>query len=143
MELNKDRGPIYSRYDRDRSDNYSPVTDYAAPPRTTEEIEFILAHKITPTEAEPGDMRPGASHRYQEGTTPLPAFLQLLSNSMTPRAPNQAASLQNRGQQQTPWTYQNRNARKNQVQSKAALVGIIIWVLFIIVSMLIISFFGR
>jgi hypothetical protein len=136
MELNKERGPIYSRYDRDRSDNYSAVIDYAAPPRTSEEIEFILAHKITPTEADPGDMRPGTSRRYEEGTTPLPAFLQLLSNSMTQRTPNQAASLQSRGQQQTPWAYQNRNARKNQALSKAALVGIIFWVLFMLVSML-------
>lgn len=136
MELNKERGPIYSRYDRDRSDNYSAVIDYAAPPRTREEIEFILAHKITPTEADPGDMWPGTSRRYEEGAASLPAFLQLLSNSMAQRAPNQAASLQNREQQQTPWAYHNRNARKNQALSKAALVGIIFWVLFMFLSML-------
>ncbi|MCX6084799.1 MAG: hypothetical protein NT102_07560 [Caldiserica bacterium] len=124
MELNKERGPIYSRYDRDRSDNYSAVIDFAAPPRTSEEIAFILAHKITPTEADPGDMRSGATNRYQQAETPVPAFLQLLSNSMGQRTQGQGGRLQ------------NRNARKNQVQSKAALIGIIVWVLFILVSML-------
>ena len=94
MELNKERGPIYSRYDRDKSDNYKTVIDYAAPPRTSEEIEFMLAHKITPTEAEPGDMQPRAGQRYQQGTAPLPAFLQSLSDSMTQRTSNQAGGLQ-------------------------------------------------
>ncbi len=60
MELNKDRGPIYSNYDRDRSRDYSPVIDYAAPPRSREEMEFMLAHKIAPDVAELGDMRPAA-----------------------------------------------------------------------------------
>jgi len=129
MELNKEQGPIYSRYDRDRSVNYSAVVDYAAPPLTREEMEFILAHKITPTEAEPGDMRTGAN-RYQQAETPLPAFLQLLTNSMAQRTPGQTASLL------------NRNARKTQAQSKAALVGIIIWVVFIIISMLM-TFFAK
>jgi hypothetical protein len=124
VELNKDRGPIYSRYDRDRSQNYSPVTDYAAPPRTSEEMEFILAHKITPTEADPNDMRPGTRRMYQEGTTPLPTFLQSLSDSMAQRTSGQAGNVQ------------NRNARKNQRQSKAALVGIIIWVLIMLASLL-------
>jgi hypothetical protein len=124
VELNKDRGPIYSRYDRDRSQNYSPVTDYAAPPRTSEEMEFILAHKITPTEADPNDMRPGTSRRYQKGTTPLPTFLQSLSDSMAQRTSGQAGNVQ------------NQNARKNQRQSKAALVGIIIWVLIMLASLL-------
>ena len=124
MELNKDRGPIYSRYDRDRSQTYSPVTDYAAPPRTSEEMEFILAHKITPNQADPNDMRPGANRMYQEGTRPLPTFLQSLSDSMAQRTSGQAGNLQ------------NRNARKNQRQSKAALVGIIIWVLIMLASLL-------
>ena len=129
MELNKEQGPIYSRYDRDRSVNYSAVVDYAAPPLTREEMEFMMAHKITPTEAEPGDMRTGAN-RYQQAETPLPAFLQLLTNSMAQRTPGQTASLL------------NRNARKTQAQSKAALVGIIIWVVFIIISMLM-TFFAK
>jgi hypothetical protein len=124
MELNKERGPIYSRYDRDRPGNYSAVIDYAAPPRTSEELEFMLAHKITPTEADPNDMRPGFSHRYQEAEAPLPSFLQSLSNSTAQRTSGQAGNLQ------------DRNARKKQAQSKAALVGIIIWVLFMLASLL-------
>jgi hypothetical protein len=124
MELNKERGPIYSRYDRDRPGNYSAVIDYAAPPRTSEELEFMLAHKITPTEADPNDMRPGVTNRYQEGTAPLPTFLQSLSNSMAQRTSGQAGNLQ------------DRNARKKQAQSKVALVGIIIWVLFMLASLL-------
>jgi hypothetical protein len=124
VELNKDRGPIYSRYDRDRSDNYSAVIDYAAPPRTSEEIAFILAHKITPNQADPNDMRPGAANRYQQAETPLPSFLQSLSNSMAQRTSGQAGNLQ------------DRNARKKQAQSKAALIGIVIWVLFMLASLL-------
>ncbi len=142
MELNKERGPIYSRYDRDKSDNYKTVIDYAAPPRSSEEIEFMLAHKITPTEAEPGDMQPRAGQRYQPGTAPLPAFLQSLSDSMTQRTSNQAGGLQDPGQERTPWAYQNRNTRKNQTQSKAAMIGIIIWALFLLISMLT-GIFGR
>jgi len=130
MELNKEQGPIYSRYDRDRSVNYSAVVDYAAPLLTREELEFMMAHKITPTEAEPGDMRTGTANRYQQAETPLPAFLQLLANSMAQRTPSQSASLL------------NRNARKNQAQSRGAMVGIIIWVIFIIISMLM-TFFAK
>jgi hypothetical protein len=130
VELNKERGPIYSRYDRDRPENYSAVIDYAAPPRTSEEIQFMLAHKIAPNEADPNDMRPGVANTYQQAETPLPSFLQLLSNSMAQRTSGQAGNLQ------------NRSSHKNQAQSKAALVGIIIWVLFIIISMLI-TFFGK
>ena len=136
MELNKERGPIYSNYDRDQPGNYSAVIDYAAPPRTAEEIQFMLAHKITPTKADPNDMRPAPGRTYQPGTAPLPAFLQSLSDSMAQRTQGQAGDLQSPGQQQTSWAYQNRNVRKNQSQSKAALIGIIIWVLFMLVSML-------
>lgn len=135
MELNKDRGPISSRYDRDRSNDYSPVKDFADHGRSDEEMAFLIAHKITPTEADPEDMRRGGGQGYQEGVSPLPAFLQSLSNSMAQRTSDQGASVQN-DEQQKPWSYQNRNARKNQAQSKAALVGIIIWVLFILASLL-------
>jgi hypothetical protein len=142
VELNKERGPIYSRYDRDRSDNYSAVIDYAAPPRTSEEIEFMLAHKITPTEADPGDMRPGANHRYQEAAAPLPAFLQSLSNSMAQRTAGQSVDGQNKANQAPYWASQRWNAQRPEAQRRAALVGVVIWVLFIIVSMLI-SFFRK
>lgn len=136
MELNKERGPIYSRYDRDRPENYSAVIDYAAPPRTSEELAFMLAHKITPTEVDPNDMRSGAANSYQQAEAPVPSFLQSLSNSMAQRTQGQDGNFQNPAQQQTSGVYQNRNARKNQPQSKAAMVGIIIWVIFIIFSML-------
>ena len=48
---------------------------------------------------------------------------------MAQRTSGQAGSLQSPA-------YQNRNARKNQALSKAALVGIIFWVLFMFLSML-------
>jgi hypothetical protein len=130
MELNKEQGPIYSRYDRDLSANYSAVIDYAAPPRTREEIEFMMAHKIAPGVAEPGDIRPGTANRYRQAEMPLPAFLQSLSNSMAQRTSGQAGNLQ------------DRSARRNQAQSKGAMVGIIIWVIFIIISMLM-TFFAK
>ena len=136
MELDKERGPIYSRYDRDRPGNYSAVIDYAAPPRTSEEIEFMLAHKITPTEADPGDMRTSATNRYQEAEVPLPAFLQSLSNSMAQRTAGQSVDGQNKANQAQYWAGQRRNTTRTEAQSKAALVGIIIWVLFILLFLL-------
>lgn len=142
MELDKDRGPIYSRYDRDRSQNYSPVIDYAAPPRTSEEMEFILAHKITPTEADPGDMRTSATNRYQEAEVPLPAFLQSLSNSMAQRTAGQFVDGQNKANQASYWPGQRRNTERTVAQRRAALVGVVIWFLFIIVSMLM-NFFRK
>jgi hypothetical protein len=130
MELNKEQGPIYSRYDRDLSVNYSAVIDYAAPPRTREEIDFMMAHKITPTEVDPGDMRTSTANRYRQAEMPLPAFLQSLSNSMAQRTSGQAGNLQ------------DRSGRRNQAQSKGAMVGIVIWVIFIIISMLM-TFFAK
>jgi len=142
MELNKERGPIYSRYDRDRPGNYSAVIDYAAPARTSEELEFMLAHKITPTEAEPGDMQPSTANRYQQAEAPLPAFLQLLTNSMAQRTPSQAASLQSRTPSRVSWAGRRRHTQQTEAQRRVALVGVIIWVLFILVAMLM-SLFGR
>jgi len=136
MELDKERGPIYSRYDRDRPGNYSAVIDYAAPPRTSEEIEFMLVHKITPTEADPGDMRTSATNRYQEAEVPLPAFLQSLSNSMAQWTAGQSGDGQNKANQAPYWAGQRRNTTRTEAQSKAALVGIIIWVLFILLFLL-------
>jgi len=136
MELDKERGPIYSRYDRDRPGNYSAVIDYAAPPRTSEEIEFMLVHKITPTEADPGDMRTSATNRYQEAEVSLPAFLQSLSNSMAQWTAGQSGDGQNKANQAPYWAGQRRNTTRTEAQSKAALVGIIIWVLFILLFLL-------
>ncbi|HEY5001464.1 MAG TPA: hypothetical protein VII15_06470 [Candidatus Cryosericum sp.] len=142
VELDKEKGPIYSRYDRDRSDNYSAVIDYAAPPRTSEEIQFMLAHKIAPNEADPNDMRPGTSRTYQEGTTTLPTFLQALNASMAQRTAGQSVDGQNKANQGPYWASQRWNAQRTEAQRRAALVGVVIWVLFIIVAMLI-SFFGK
>jgi hypothetical protein len=142
VELNKERGPIYSRYDRDRPGNYSAVVDYAAPPRTSEEIAFILAHKITPNQADPGDMQTGTNNRYQQAGVPLPAFLQSLSNSMAQRAPNRDGNLQSRTPSQVSWAGRRGNTQQTEAQKRVALVGVIIWVVFILVAMLM-SVFGR
>jgi len=136
VELDKEKGPIYSRYDRDRPENYSAVVDYAAPPRTSEEIQFMLAHKITPNQADPNDMRPGSSRTYQEGTTTLPTFLQALNASMSQRTAGQSADGQNKANQAPYWAGQRGHTRRTEALSKAALVGIIFWVLFMFLSML-------
>jgi hypothetical protein len=114
MELNKEKGPIYSRYDRDRPGNYSAVVDYAAPPRSNDEIQFMLAHKITPNQADPNDMRPSSNRMVQDGTTPTP----------------------NRVDQTSSWSGQRQGAKRTPTQNRAALIGVIIWFLFIIISML-------
>ena len=136
MELDKEKGPIYSRYDRDRPENYSAVVDYAAPPRTSDEIQFMLAHKITPNQADPNDMRPGSSRTYQEGMTTLPTFLQALNASMSQRTAGQSADGQNEANQASYWPGRRRNTKRTPAQNRAALVGVIIWFIFIIFSML-------
>jgi hypothetical protein len=136
MELDKEKGPIYSRYDRDRRENYSAVVDYAAPPRTSDEIQFMLAHKITPNQADPNDMRPGSSRTYQEGTTTLPTFLQALNASMAQRTAGQSVDGQNKTDQASSWSGQRQGAKRTPAQNRAALVGVIIWFLFIVASML-------
>ena len=136
MELDKEKGPIYSRYDRDRPENYSAVVDYAAPPRTSDEIQFMLAHKITPNQADPNDMRPGSSRTYQEGTTTLPTFLQALNASMAQRTAGQSVDGQNKTDQASSWPGQRQSTRRTPTQNRAALVGVIIWFLFIVASML-------
>jgi len=136
MELDKEKGPIYSRYDRDRPENYSAVVDYAAPPRTSEEIQFMLAHKITPNQADPNDMRPSSSRTYQEGTTTLPTFLQALNASMAQRTAGQSVDGQNKTDQASSWSGQRQGTKRTPAQNRAALVGVIIWFLFIIFSML-------
>ncbi len=136
MELDKEKGPIYSRYDRDRPGNYSAVIDYAAPPRTSDEIQFMLAHKITPNQADPNDMRPGSSRTYQEGTTTLPTFLQALNASMAQRTAGQSVDGQNQTDQASSWSGQRQGTRRTPAQNRAALVGVIIWFLFIVASML-------
>jgi len=136
MGLNKETGPIYSRYDRDQPENYSPVVDYAAPPRTSDEIQFMLAHKITPNQANPNDMRPGSSRTYQEGTTTLPTFLQTLNASMAQRTAGQSVDGQNKTDQASYWPGQRRNTKRTPAQNRAALVGVIIWFIFIVASML-------
>ena len=142
MELNKEKGPIYSRYDRDRPENYSAVVDYAAPPRTSDEIQFMLAHKITPNQADPNDMRPSASQTYQEGATTSPTFLQALNASMAQRTAGQSVDGQNKANQASYWPGQRRNTERTVAQRRAALVGVVIWFLFIIVSMLM-NFFRK
>jgi len=120
MELHKEKGPIYSRYDRDRPENYSAVVDYAAPPRTSEEIQFMLAHKITPNQADPNDMRPGSSRTYQEGTTTLPTFLQTLNASMAQRTAGQSVDGQNKTDQASSWSGQRQGTRRTPAQNRAA-----------------------
>jgi len=136
VELDKEKGPIYSRYDRDRPENYSAVVDYAVPPRTSDEIQFMLAHKITPNQADPNDMRPSASQTYQEGATTSPTFLQALNASMAQRTAGQSVDGQNKANQASSWPGQRRNTKRTPAQNRAALVGVIIWFLFIVASML-------
>ncbi|MHB8107321.1 MAG: hypothetical protein ACYDH4_07830 [Candidatus Cryosericum sp.] len=114
MELTKEKGPIYSRYDHERPGTYSAVVDYAAPPRRNDDIQFILAHKISPGHADPNDMRPTPNRMVQEDTTSAPA----------------------KADQPSSWPGQRRSANRTPAQNRAALVGVIIWFLFIIISML-------
>ncbi len=142
MELNKDKGPIYSNYDRDRADNYSAVVDYADRGHSDDEMAFMMAHKITPNQADPAEMRRSSvsTQQVQSGMTPLPPFLQVLTNAMSQQTVGQSGDGQNKVNQavnQAPyWAGQRRNAVRTEAQRRAAMVGVIIWVLFILLSIL-------
>ncbi|MHB8071920.1 MAG: hypothetical protein ACYDHF_08250 [Candidatus Cryosericum sp.] len=135
MLFGKDRGPIYSHYDMDRPGNVDPVVDFASKGWSQEDMAFLLAHKIAPGQAEASDMMGAGIRTRQEESSSLRAFLQLLAPS-TQTGLNQSESSLSRGQQSTSSFFQQRNPRRTQSQSKAALVGIIIWFLFILISLL-------
>ncbi len=142
MLLGKDRGPIYSRWDMDRPGNRSPVTDYADHGRSEDEIAFILAHKITPAEVEPGDIPSGGMRARTHDSASLQSFLQLLSPSQTQGSPTDTGGIAGQSRQTSPWTAPRRNTRQTQAQSRAALIGIIIWILFILLS-IVMSVLGK
>ena len=112
MLFGKDRGPIYSRYDIDRPGCVNPVVDYAAPARSRDDIEFITAHKITPTLAEPSDVRPGTVYSGIGHTASLRSLVK------SPQFPPSTGTA---------------NMRR---QSRAVLAAVILWILFILLSML-------
>ncbi len=131
MLFGKDRGPIYSRYDMDRPGNVDPVVDYASQGQSQEDTAFLAAHKITPGQVEPGDI-PAAPRTRQEESASLRAFLQLLAPSTAQTSGEQGETSLNRGQQTTSSFYQHRNPRRNQTQNRAVLIGVIIWLLFLL-----------
>lgn len=139
MELHKERGPIYSRYDRDRPGNYSAVIDYAAPPRSTEEIQFMLAHKIAPNQTDPGDMLPGVGRMSPESTAALPTFMQAL---LAQRAADQSAANRSMAKQDISWAGSRGHQPRTEAQKRMATIGVIIWAIFILLAMLM-SFFGK
>ena len=95
----------------------------------------MLAHNITPNQADPNYMRPGSSRTYQEGTTMLPTFLQTLNASMAQRTAGQSDG-QNKANHAPYWSGQRQGTKRTPAQNRAALVGVIIWFLFIVASML-------
>jgi len=142
MLFGKDRGPIYSHYDMDRPGNVDPVVDYASHGWSQEDMAFLLAHKITPGRAESSDMMGASMGPKQQDSASLRAFLQLLAPSTVHNGAGLDQTSANNSQQSASWSSQRRNTRKTQAQSKATLAGIIIWFLFILISMLM-SALGR
>lgn len=142
MLFGKDRGPIYSHYDMDRPGNVDPVVDYASRGWSQEDMAFLVAHKITPGRAEVSDMMGTSMGQKQQDLTSLRSFLQLLAPSTTQSGAGLDQTSAHNSQQSASWSGQRRNTRKTQAQSKAALAGIIIWFLFILISMLM-SALGR
>lgn len=121
MLFGKDRGPIYSRYDIDRPGCVNPVIDYAAPGRSRDDIEFITAHKITPTLAEPGDVRPGTAYSGIGHTASLRSLMKSSQSQANQTGGRFAPSAG------------TANMRR---QSRAVLAAVILWILFILLSML-------
>jgi hypothetical protein len=136
MLFGKDRGPIYSHYDMDRPGNVDPVVDYASHGWSQEDMAFLLAHKITPGHAEASDMMGASISAKQQDSASLRSFLQLLAPTSAQTGAGLDQTAANNSQQSASWSSQRRNARKTPAQNKAALAGIIIWFLFILISML-------
>ena len=137
MEVNKDKGPIFSRYDNDQTVNYSPVAERIKPPLSAEEAEFILAHKL-----DVPDARRGLS-RFQSRTVLEPEAASLSQapalrdfGSSTERA--QARHVQSASGSAA----QRRSGPQTRAQQNAVTIGILIWILLILFSVLM-SFFGR
>ena len=135
MLFGKDRGPIYSHYDMDRPGNVDPVVDYASHGWSKEDMAFLTAHKITPGVAEAGDI-PVAGRAGQQESAALRSFLQMLAPSATQTGAGLDQTSANNSRQPASWSNQHHNTRRTQAQSRAALAGIIIWFLFILLSML-------
>ena len=136
MLLGKDRGPIYSHYDIDRPGNVDPVRDFASHGWSQEDMAFLLSHKITPGHPEAADMMGATMSRQQQESASLRSFLQMLAPSTTQTGAGLDQTSTGTGRLSTAWPNQHRNAKRTQAQSRAALAGIIIWFLFILLSML-------
>lgn len=126
MELTDKKGPIYSKSPLDRPGNRNSVIDYADHGRSREEMEFILAHKITPGIAEPDDMR---------RSTAVSVAPQSTSPSDS-AAPSGRPAQSSPGQWSSAWTPRYSRRQKTSSQQHAALIGIIIWILFMLFSMI-------
>ncbi|MGB9666876.1 MAG: hypothetical protein ACPL2N_06165 [Candidatus Cryosericum sp.] len=137
MELYKERGPIYSRYDDDHSDNYQVVVDYAAPPRSREEREFITAHNIRSYDLRPGSGRAGAAPKA--GTSTLSTYMQAM---MAQRAADQSAANRSMAKQDISWAGSRGHEPRTEAQKRMATIGVIIWAIFILLAMLM-GIFGR
>jgi len=133
MEFNKDKGPIFSRYDNDQTVNYSPVAERIKPPLSAEEAEFILAHKL-----DVPDARRGLS-RFENRTVLEPEAASLSQAPALRDFGSTAGRPQARG---VPSAALERNRPQTRAQQNAVTVGILIWILFILLSILM-SFFGR
>lgn len=136
MLFGKDRGPIYSHYDMDRPGNVDPVVDYATHGWSQEDMAFLLSHKITPGHEEPSDLMGRGMSRQQQESASLRSFLQALAPPATQTGAGLDQTPTGPGRQSATWSSQHRNAKRTQAQSRAALAGIIIWFLFILLSML-------
>jgi hypothetical protein len=139
MELNKERGPIYSRYDRDRSDNYKVVIDYAAPRRSREETEFMTAHNMPSNDIMPGSSWGSARRVSQSSSAAGSAFMQSM---LAQRAANQVASDQSMAKQDISWAGQHGRTPRTDAQRKMAMIGVVIWAIFILLALLM-SMFGK
>lgn len=133
MEVNKDKGPIFSRHDNDQIVDYSPVAERIKPPLSAEEVEFILAHKLDVPDARRG------LHRFENRTGLDPEAASL---SQAPALRDFGATAGRTQARRAPSAAQEHSRPQTRAQQNAVTIGILIWILFILVSVLV-SFFGR
>lgn len=132
METTDKKGPIYSRSPLDRPGNRNSVIDYADHGRSREEMEFILSHKIAPGIQDPADQQAASLSSFQ-GSTP--------ESAGTARPSLQRPAT---GQWGSAWVPRSsRRKQQTPAQQRAAMIAILVWLLFILLSILMSIFGGR
>lgn len=125
------KGPIYSRSSLDRPGDRNSVIDYADRGRSREELAFMAAHGMTPGLLEPRSQQPDPLSSLQ-GTAAVPDAAAKPSQRHPDAGPWSSA-----------WVPRSRERQRTPAQQHAAMIALLVWSLFILLSILMSIFGGR